>query len=135
MSRGLRNNNPGNIRHDGVLWRGEVRPSSDPAFKQFSSPAWGYRAMFVILDTYRRKHGIRTLQSVIARYAPPSENDTAAYLRFVADRAGTDPAAPLDFDNKRLMCDIVGAMSRVENGMEAIEDDLTEGWKLFIDNR
>ena len=55
MSRGLRNRNPGNIRRSGVRYKGEVRPSTDPAFKQFGSMALGYRAIFVLLDTYRRR--------------------------------------------------------------------------------
>ena len=62
MSRGLENRNPGNIRQSRVRYKGEVRPSRDPEFKQFESPAWGYRAIFVLLDTYRRRHGLRSLR-------------------------------------------------------------------------
>ena len=58
MSRGLRNCNPGNIRQSKGRYKGEVRPSRDPAFKQFESLAWGYRAIFVLLDTYRTRHGL-----------------------------------------------------------------------------
>ncbi len=53
MSRGLQNCNPGNIRQSKVRYKGEVRPSRDSAFKQFESLAWGYRAIFVLLDTCR----------------------------------------------------------------------------------
>ena len=52
MSRGLRNNNPGNIRLDGVHWKGEKEPSTDNEFKQFETKARGYRAMFQCLNTY-----------------------------------------------------------------------------------
>ena len=41
MSRGLSNRNPGNIRQSAVRYKGEVRPSRDPAFKQFESMPWG----------------------------------------------------------------------------------------------
>lgn len=51
MSRGLSNCNPGNIRQSKVRYKGEVQPSRDPAFKQFESLAWGYRAVFVLLHT------------------------------------------------------------------------------------
>ena len=78
MSRGLENRNPGNIRQSRVRYKGEVRPSRDPEFKQFESPAWGYRAIFVLLDTYRRRHGLRSLREMISRWAPPSENRTEA---------------------------------------------------------
>ncbi|MBX9055585.1 structural protein P5, partial [Parabacteroides merdae] len=49
-ARGLRNNNPGNIRINGDLFQGEVRPSKDKSFKQFTTMAYGYRAMFKILS-------------------------------------------------------------------------------------
>ena len=62
MTRGLRNNNPGNIRKDGTHWKGEVEPSRDAAFKQFESMAWGYRAMFKCLNTYSRKYGLDTIR-------------------------------------------------------------------------
>ena len=91
MSRGLANCNPGNIRQSKVRYKGEVRPSRDPAFKQFESLAWGYRAIFVLLHTYRVRHRIATLRGMIARWAPPSENDTGAYLRTVVRRSGVDP--------------------------------------------
>ncbi len=41
MSRGLQNCNPGNIRQSKVRYKGEVRPSRDPAFKQFESLCMG----------------------------------------------------------------------------------------------
>ena len=81
MSRGLDNRNPGNIRRSGVRYRGEVRPSRDADFKQFKSMEWGYRAMFVLLHTYSVRYGCNTLSKMISRYAPPSENDTQAYIR------------------------------------------------------
>ena len=81
MSRGLSNCNPGNIRQSKVRYKGEVQPSRDPAFKQFESLAWGYRAVFVLLHTYRVRHGLRTVRGMISRWAPPVENHTEAYIR------------------------------------------------------
>ena len=83
LPRGLRNRNPGNIRRSAVRYKGETE-SDDAAFKTFASTAWGYRAMFVLLHTYRVRHRIATLRGMIARWAPPSENDTDAYLTFHA---------------------------------------------------
>ena len=81
MSRGLRNNNPGNIRRGGGHFKGERLPSLDPAFKQFETIEWGYRAMFVLLDNYRRRHGLQSIREMIRRWAPPVENDTERYIR------------------------------------------------------
>ena len=71
LPRGLRNRNPGNIRRSAVRYKGETK-SDDAAFKAFASTAWGYRAMFVLLHTYRVRHRIATLRGMIARWAPSS---------------------------------------------------------------
>ena len=135
MSRGLRNNNPGNIRLSAMRYRGEVVPSADIAFKQFETMAWGYRAIFMLLDTYRVKHGLTTLRGMIGRYAPPCENDTGRYLAFVAYRSGVDPDVVLDTRAREQMVSVVGAMSRMENGVEPIADDVEAGWELFVKYR
>lgn len=51
FTRGLRNNNPLNIRKSSTRYQGEVA-GTDPAFKTFKTMAWGYRAAFAILKTY-----------------------------------------------------------------------------------
>ncbi len=131
MSRGLDNNNPGNIRRSRVHYKGERVPSSDPEFRQFESVEWGYRAIFMLLYTYHRRHGCRTLRQMIDRYAPPVENPTSAYLRFVAESAGIDPDYVIDVTNGKVMVEIVSAISHFENGVPAKREDVLSGWKLF----
>lgn len=132
MSRGLDNNNPGNIRQAAVRYRGEVRPSRDPDFKEFQSVEWGYRAIFVLLDTYRRRYGLDTLRGMISRWAPPSENHTDVYIRAVADDTGIDPDEPLDTRDPKTMIPVAAAISRVENGVTADPAQVTQGWELFV---
>lgn len=131
MSRGLRNCNPGNIRLSRTKFKGEVRPSCDSAFKQFESMAYGYRAMFVLLDTYHKRYGLSTIRQMISRWAPPTENFTDGYIRFVAERAGIDADAPIDSRSERDMVPIVAAMSEIENGAKAVMADVHDGWQLF----
>lgn len=131
MSRGIRNCNPGNIRQSRTRYLGEVIPSQDHAFKQFETMAWGYRAMFVLLDSYSRR-GYRTLREMIDRYAPPSENETREYLDFVSRSTGIRPDYPIDTHHAATMMPIVAAMSRIENGVEADMADVAEGWRLFM---
>lgn len=116
MSRGLQNCNPGNIRQSKVRYKGEVRPSRDSAFKQFESLAWGYRAIFVLLDTYRIRYGLDTIRGMISRWAPPSENHTETYIRAVADAVGIPDGQPLDTRDRTTMLRMAAAVSRVENG-------------------
>lgn len=130
-SRGVRNNNPGNIRRSPIRYKGEREQSTDTAFKQFESIEWGYRAMFVLLTTYAVKYGLHTIRQIINRYAPPVENNTEAYIDTVAALAGKTADQPLDCHKRDDMVPVVAAMSRVENGRAAIMTDVERGWELY----
>lgn len=131
MSRGLRNCNPGNIRHSIARFRGEVRPSRDAAFKEFSSLAWGYRAIFVVLNTYRKKHGLHTLPEMISRWAPPSENHTSAYIQAIQRMTGIPLDELICTDDEQTMIPLAMAISQVENGVPASRADVEAGWRLY----
>lgn len=135
MTRGYRNNNPLNMRHDNDKWQGEVVPSQDGAFKQFETMAWGYRAAFKLLHNYQKNNGCRILSDFINRWAPPSENNTSAYVSTVAKRAGLSDVSEIDTLKGDTMRAVVSAMSYVENGVEADEADVAAGWELFMQNR
>lgn len=132
MSRGLANCNPGNIRRSSSRYRGEVRPSRDPDFKQFESIEWGYRAIFVTLNTYRRKYSLRTIREMISRWAPPVENHTEAYIRAVTARTGFSADAVLDTRSRQQMVPLIAAMSEVENGVKADFRAVERGWVLYV---
>jgi hypothetical protein len=60
-------------------------------------------------------HGLSTLTQIISSYAPPTENNTAAYIQTVATAAGIDPNAPIDLQhNPDLLQKIGQAMASVE---------------------
>lgn len=116
--RGIRNNNPGNIRKSRDDWRG-LLPSAqqtDPAFFRFESPAWGIRALTVIMRTYQVKHGLKTLRAIVNRWAPPHENDTEAYVADVAKAVGVGPDEPVDLLHGDTMRGLVLAIIKHENG-------------------
>lgn len=76
LPRGLRNNNPGNIRNsDATDWQGEVPASKkqDNTFEEFEDMAHGYRALIKLLQNYRRKYGCQTIADFISRWAPRTE--------------------------------------------------------------
>ena len=132
MSRGLRNCNPGNIRLGSFRYKGEVARGSDKEFRQFEAMEWGYRAMFMLLYTYAVKHDCSTLRQMIGRYAPPSENNTEAYIRRVAHATHLDPDEVIFTTDGATMTAVVAAMSEVENGVAANMADVWRGWDLFI---
>lgn len=113
IPRGIRNNNPGNIRHSDQ-WKGLTPEQPDPDFCTFSTPEYGIRAMGVILLNYQRKHGLKTIRQIITRWAPPSENDTDAYVMHVADRLGVRPDEAVDV--ARVLPALVACIIRHENG-------------------
>ncbi len=123
--------NPGNIKQSPDLFIGEIKPSSDPRFKEFASNAFGYRAMFKILDTYRKK-GYKTITEIITRYAPPTSNDTLSYINHVSKLTGIDPCEILDY-GKETMKKIVAAMTLHENGVAGNPDDIEKGYNLYAD--
>lgn len=111
IPRGVRNNNPGNIRRvRGQHWLGESPEQTDPAFVQFVSPEYGIRALATVLLTYQRRHKLRTIDDIIARWAPPTENDTDAYVRAVERYTGVARDEPLDLRQHDLMCSLVEAI-------------------------
>lgn len=130
LPRGLRNNNPGNIRRNSEVFQGEVNPSRDKEFKQFKSMAHGYRAVFKILSNYYNKYRLTTIRKMISRWAPENENNTAAYVSLVSSYSGIGADDLLNFDREQ-MIRIVAGMSRVENGREADMSDVVAGWGLL----
>lgn len=115
LPRGIRNNNPGNITKGSTPWEGEVQ-GSDPRYASFNTPEGGIRAMGKTLLTYQDKHGLNTVEGIIARWAPATENDTAAYSATVAKALGVKVDAQIDLHDAGTLNKITRAMILVENG-------------------
>lgn len=130
MSRGLRNNNPGNIETNRDKFQGEIIPSQDKRFKQFKSMAYGYRAMFVTLHTYLTKYKRDTIERIITAWAPSVENHTDIYIRNVEKWSGVPRNKVLNENDGHDYKKIVAAMSRVENGVPAIDAEVEAGFVL-----
>lgn len=132
LPRGLRNNNPLNIRRTKELWQGLKTEQTDPDFFQFESMCWGYRAAFVVLRTYRNRYKANTIERIVRRWAPEADgNDTEYYIRKVAVLTGLERKQIVDDQDPRTMMNLVAAMSRVENGIPARPGEVYMGWKLY----
>ena len=129
IPRGIRNNNPLNLRV-GNNWKGEVANPSDHTFEQFTEMKWGVRAAFIVLRNYIVRHKCNTIRKIIPRWAPANENNTLAYIATVSQRANIQPDEPISFDNTCQMIALLLAMCFVENGLEISLDDVVEGWLL-----
>ena len=140
--RGLRNNNPLNIRHGKSQWQGRSKEQNDREFVSFQTKGAGYRAGWKILQTYYEtftKAGKPfNLYNIIHRWAPPEDNnDTSAYLNRVIKLTGVTARQPLPEprteEGYRVLHDIIIAMTCVENGIKPEEvpvSAILQGYQL-----
>lgn len=116
-TRGIRNNNPGNIEfNDNNSWQGQT--GSDGRFAKFETPEHGIRALGRNLLSYG-KQGIDTPAEIIGRWAPPGkdgkENDTQAYIKSVCAQLGVKADQPLDLTNADTLANLCNAIMKQEN--------------------
>jgi hypothetical protein len=130
-TRGVRNNNPGNIDYvPANKWVGQLPPdlAIEARFARFDSPENGIRALGKVLLTYQDKHGLKTVKAIINRWAPSNENNTGAYVRAVESNTGTKPGAEIDLHTASVMQGFVKAIIHHENAGFAYPDAvLAEG--------
>lgn len=114
-ARGIRNNNPGNIRN-GIAWRGLSTTIADSSFCVFVTASYGIRALARVLRAYHERHGLNTIRGYITRWAPPSENETEAYIRAVCARLNRSDDEFLDVSDQINMIMLATAIIEHENG-------------------
>ena len=120
--RGIRNNNPFNIRK-GSSWKGERPNQSDPAFEEFTSMEMGIRAGLKLIRNHISGFGgkrkpMNSIAKLIAVWAPPTENNTVEYVRTVSRLSGIPKTRTIFPDDRRSILAIAKAMTRVESGVD-----------------
>lgn len=127
---GLRNNNPGNIR-PGDAWQGMVGEAG--GFIVFQDISWGIRALATDIAN-KITHGYNTITKLITRYAPPSENNTSAYIFAVSSDTGIPADQVLNQDAGTLHS-LVRAIINHENGDAASalisDQDIDQGISMM----
>ena len=142
MTRGLRNNNPLNIRHSADRWQGARIMQTDPGYVQYKDIKWGFRAAWKILDTYcltfKKEGKAYNVKNIIGRWAPPTENDTDAYVRAVVKLSGLGgnenmprPKHYWNFEEVDKLVRLIRAMVCVENGIKWEKVDTKDIWKGY----
>lgn len=137
LPRSVRNNNPGNIRI-GDPWQGlmsedekNADQKAEKEFCVFQSPKWGFRALARILINYKDKYQIQTIRGVISRWAPPSENDTGAYVAHVCQLTQMHADDTIDLHSYEALFPICKAIATHETGGWFFDDkDLEAGLRL-----
>lgn len=112
--RGIRNNNPGNIKYNPAnQWQGQV--GSDGTFCKFDTMENGLRAMFVLLRNYCQLYNLCTIAQIASRWAPAGANNPATYGQSVSNFSGI----PL---NQMLQWGDISQMVRLAKGIVGIEN-------------
>lgn len=130
-ARGIRNNNPGNIRK-GEKWKGLSPIQNDSSFCVFKSPEYGIRALVVLLRNYYQIYELNTVAKIIKRYAPKIENDTYAYIESVSRALGVSPKREINLLNPEVMFKLIQAIIYHENGSQPYEEALLR--KVIAEN-
>lgn len=98
-------NNPGNIRIPGST-----------QFQVFPTQQAGLDAIGDLLTRYQDVYHLNTISSMINRYAPPIENNTAGYIQTVAAKLGVGPNDPIDMHDPKTRQAMTEAIVGVEQG-------------------
>lgn len=130
IPRGIRNNNPLNIRRSRDKWWGLSEQQTDSSFFQFKEMRYGLRAGMRILYTYIKKHKVDTLERIIARWAPPVENNTLKYIAAVEARSGYSRKTKVEVKNRAQIVAIIGAMVYVECGRTIDESIIQQAYDI-----
>lgn len=127
-TRGVRNNNPGNIRTSkGTVWSGQCAEQKDPDFVQCVTPEYGIRMIGKVLRSYNRA-GYNTVEKIIGRWAPSSENDTEAYIKNVCRTMGVQRNDLLPIEDEGVIIPLVNAIISQEcGGYQYPAETITQG--------
>lgn len=130
-ARGIRLNNPGNIRKSKDKWQGLALDQPDQSFVKFKDPTYGIRAMARLFIKYQDDYDLDTVKKLISRWAPPVENDTGAYYNTVSKQVGVLPNEKIDTHEFKFMLPFLKAVIKHENGYQPYTDaQLTKGLVL-----
>lgn len=129
IPRGIRNNNPLNIRI-GNTWLGEIEFPTDNEFEQFIHVRFGIRAGFILLKRYINRYKLNTIEKIISRWAPGNENNTRLYIDHVAKRMKVAPDKPLLYEDRGTMCSLVYEMVYEENGQYIKKTEIVRAYQM-----
>ena len=134
IPRGIRNNNPLNVRRSKDKWLGLRTVQTDAEFCQFETMAYGWRAAFVLLTrTYYHTYRLYTIRAIISRWAPPNENNTKRYIENVSRLTGITPDEPIGIPSEKPARWIMlgAAMGIQECGTEGSDQfAMLRGWDM-----
>lgn len=120
--RGIRNNNPGNLNYVGQNGA-TLEDHATPRFARFNSAFEGFAALGKQIKAYyngtSKAAGYQKLQSVediISRFAPASENNTQAYINKLSKMLGVGRGDSLNIQDPQVLATLMNGITQIENG-------------------
>jgi hypothetical protein len=127
----MNSNNPFNIRrNDNNPWVGKVKDNKDP-FEKFIEMKYGIRAGLKLLINYYNNYGLNTIESIITKFAPPTENDTDNYIKFVCSKTGYCHDQLISLNNKTTLLSVAKSILKMESNMNVTNDQLNMAYNLL----
>ncbi|HEJ7993751.1 TPA: lytic transglycosylase [Serratia liquefaciens] len=120
--RGIRNNNPGNLNYVGQNGA-TLEKHATPRFARFNSAFEGFAALGKQIKAYyngtSKAAGYQKLQSVediISRFAPASENNTQGYINKLSKMLGVGRGDSLNIHDPQVLATLMNGITQIENG-------------------
>lgn len=120
--RGIRNNNPGNLNYVGQNGA-TLENHATPRFARFNSAFEGFAALGKQIKAYyngtSKAAGYQKLQSVediISRFAPASENNTQGYINKLSKMLGVGRGDSLNIHDPQVLATLMNGITQIENG-------------------
>ncbi|MFZ6724711.1 hypothetical protein ACO0K2_04380 [Undibacterium sp. MH2W] len=117
-ARGIRNNNPGNLRSWGNM------PKDSGGYAVFPTKEAGLSATIQNLQAQQKLHGLNTIRGIISRWAPSNENDTQAYISDMVKRTGFGADQQLNLNDSRTVAPLISGIVKHEGNGSGFSDDM-----------
>ncbi|HAV1601599.1 TPA: hypothetical protein JG832_002490 [Enterobacter hormaechei subsp. xiangfangensis] len=115
-TRGNAMNNPTNLNFADQAGAMKEVGNSEARFAAFATPEEGIRAAGNQLLLNQKRGGLQTVSQIIAKWAPPTENRTQAYIANVAKTLGVTPDTKVDASDPAVTSTLISAIANYENG-------------------
>ena len=120
-------NNIFNIRAGRAQWLGMT--GTRKGFVEFDTQEHGIRAWLILMRTYRKAYGCRTIRQIVSKFAPPTENQTERYIRYCCQTVVLGDNADIGQDIMYAMLGV--AMARMETGTALDVGTISEIMKKY----
>lgn len=117
LPRGIRNNNPGNIKASANAWKGKIGKDAG-GFEVFDTAQNGLRAMGILLRTYFTNYGLNTITKISNRWTATNPTSWAAAVAKYSV-LGKDVSI-LDMNQTMLMA-LMQGITAAENGAKYVD--------------